>query len=97
MAAPDSESVVLLAQIVGAAAAVGGPIWAVHAYLEKRFSKKADKESCSQENANCLRHIEKLYENAEEDRKLTRDLHDKAMERIQHNQTQLVDILGRSR
>jgi hypothetical protein len=97
MPAPDPESFGLLEKVLGAAAAIGVPIWGARTWLESRFAKKADKEAVTKENANCLRHIEKLYENAEEDRKLTRDLHDKAMERIQVNQTQLIDILGRSK
>lgn len=97
MAAPDPESFGLLEKIITAATAIGLPIWGARTWLDKRFAKKADKEETDKESANCLRHIEHLYENAEADRKLTRDLHDKAMERIQENQTQLIGILGRDR
>lgn len=58
--------------------AVATPIlWA-----EKRLNAKADKED-----------IRQLYRNAEEDRRLTRDLHDKAMEAIRENQVQIIETL----
>lgn len=91
MAAPDPEGMSLLSKVIAAGTAVIVPIWGARTWLEKRFETKADKGDVEKS----LKHIEKLYENAEEDRKLTRDLHDKAMERIQINQTQLIDILAR--
>lgn len=95
MAVPDPESFGLLEKVLGAAAAIGVPIWGARTWLDKRFAKKADREETTRENANCLRHIETLYQNAENDRALTRDLHEKQMDRIQQNQTQLIDIVGR--
>ena len=95
MSTPDPESMGLLGKVMAAAAAVVVPVWGARTWIENRFSKKADKESTEKATGKCLEHIEQLYQNAEEDRKQTRDLHDKAMERIQHNQTQLIDILSR--
>lgn len=95
MAAPDPESFGLLEKVFAGLAAVGVPIWGARTWLERRFARKADKEQCEKDNANCLRHIEKLYENAEEDRKLTRDLHDKAMQGIADGQRTIIEMLSR--
>lgn len=62
-----------------------------HKYMEGKISKKADKEDVD----NCLRHIESLYANAENDRRFTRDLFDRAMERIQENQTEIIRVISR--
>jgi Mg2+ and Co2+ transporter CorA len=93
MSAPDPESFDLLSKVVGAAVAVGVPIWGAKTWLDKQLSAKADKAHAALETANCLRHIERLYENAEEDRKQTRDLHDKAMEAISRNQSEIIGRL----
>ena len=95
MSSPDPESFGLLEKLVAAATAIGVPIWGARTWLEKRFAKKADKEQVTSESTNCLRHIERLYENAEEDRKQTRDLHDRAMEAIRINQSELIRVIGR--
>jgi Mg2+ and Co2+ transporter CorA len=58
---------------------------------QAQMAKKADKA----EMANCLRHIEDLYKNAEKDRALTRDLHDRAMAGIAEGQRQIIDVLTR--
>lgn len=86
MSAPDPEGFSILAKLLGVCAAIGVPIggaWKYHQSLEEKFDKKANAE----EVAKCLGHIEKLYQNAEKDRALTRDLHEKQMERMQ-------DLLG---
>lgn len=62
-----------------------------HKYMEGKINKKADKDDVT----NCLRHIESLYANAEKDRKFTRDLFDRAMERIQENQTEIIRVVTR--
>lgn len=74
----------LLAKVVAAGVAVVAPVWGARTWLDKRLAAKADKEDTDR----CLKHIEKLYENAEKDRALTRDLHDKAM-------AQILGIIGR--
>lgn len=56
-----------------------------------QMSRKADKD----EMTRCLGHIEKLYENAEKDRALTRDLHDKAMTSINEGQRHIIELLSR--
>ena len=89
MSTPDPEGMTLAAKVIAALVAVGTPI----TWLYSQLSKKADKE----ELAKCLKHIEKLYENAEDDRKLTRDLHDKAMESVAAGQQQIISILTRER
>lgn len=76
---------------LGAVVAGVGGFFGYHKYLDSRFGKKADKD----ETARCVRHIEKLYENAEADRKMTRDLHDKAMEGVRDGQRQIIEILTR--
>lgn len=77
--------------LAGGAASLASGGFAYHRYIDAKIGKKADKE----EMTRALGHIEKLYENAEADRRLTRDLHDKAMERIQENQMQIVEIVSR--
>lgn len=61
-----------LAQIGQWAAAVAAAAWSVWKYVDSKLNKTNE-------------HIEKLYENAEQDRRFTRDLHDKAMEAIAMN------------
>lgn len=58
---------------------------------QSQMAKKADKADM----ANCLRHIEELYKNAEKDRKLTRDLHDDQMKAVNEGQRMIIDILTR--
>jgi Mg2+ and Co2+ transporter CorA len=58
---------------------------------QAQMARKAD----AVDTANCLRHIERLYVNAEADRKLTRDLHDKAMEGIREGQGRIIELLTR--
>lgn len=95
MSAPDPESMSLTAKVLAGLAIVVPPIWGARSWIDKRLSKKADKEDVEKETANCLRHIEKLYENAEKDRAQTRDLHDKAMEAVRDGQQQIIQILTR--
>lgn len=83
------DDVTLFAKVLAAGAAIIAPIWGAFHYLNGRFDKKSDKE----ETERCQRHIERLYENAEKDRALTRDLHEKAMDQISENQTQLIHVL----
>lgn len=87
------------------AAAVGwllNKLWRSHRHeivdmkqTATRLAEVVEKKAEKTETANCLRHIEELYRNAEKDRALTRDLHEKAMGQIQSNQTQLIQILAR--
>ncbi len=75
---------------------IGGAVtggFGYHKYMEGKISKKADKEDV----ANCLRHIESLYANAEKDRAFTRDLFDRAVERIQENQTEIIKVVSQGR
>lgn len=85
----------LLGKFIAAATAVVAPIWGARTWLENRFAKKADRADTEKTTNKCLEHIEKLYQNAEEDRKLTRDLHDVAMKEVRENQTQLIHILAK--
>lgn len=87
MSAPDPEGMSLAAKVIGALSAVGAPI----AWLYTQLGKKADKEDTKK----CLEHIEKLYSNAEADRRQTRDLHDKAMEAVSEGQRTIIEILTR--
>jgi hypothetical protein len=87
MSAPAPDDFSLLAKVLGAAVAIVTPIWG----FLKLWTGKADKSDTDK----CLKHIEKLYENAEADRKLTRDLHDKAMESVSAGQRQIIEILTR--
>lgn len=90
MASPDPEGMSLLAKVIAAATAVVVPVWGARTWLDKRFEKKADRDDSDR----AFKHIEKLYENAEKDRALTRDLHDKAMDSISKNQSELIRIIG---
>ena len=82
----NPEHIILAVQVFGVGVAVVAPVWLAHNWLNGKFEKKANK-------VEILEHIEKLYVNAEADRKLTRDLHDKAMERIQENQLQIIQAV----
>ena len=66
-------------------------MWGFFKYIDGRFEKKADRSDTDK----CLKHIEDLYRNAESDRRQTRDLHDKAMERVSDGQRQIIDMLSR--
>ena len=85
--AADPESFGLLGKVAAAATVVLAPV----GWLWTQLGKKADKIDLDKS----LKHIEKLYENAERDRALVRDLHDRAMSEIRENQSQLIVILGR--
>lgn len=89
MSSPDPDSFGLLAKVLGALTAVGLPIWGARTWLDTRFSKKADKVVTDK----CIEHIEKLYDNAEKDRALTRDLHDRAMQRMEENHRHVIGII----
>lgn len=87
MSAPDPESLSWIAKLMAPLGAVAAPVIWIH----RRLDRKADREDV----ARCLGHIEKLYSNAEADRKLTRDLHDAAMLEISAGQKQIIDMLSR--
>lgn len=87
MSAPDPEGMSVAAKVIGALSAVGAPI----VWIYTQLGKKADKA----ETEKCLKHIEQLYKNAEDDRKLTRDLHDEAMKAVHDGQRTIIDILTR--
>jgi hypothetical protein len=93
MSTPDPESMGLAAKVVGALAAVGTPIWLARNWLEARFSKKADKEECEEDRDRFQRHIEKLFDNAEKDRAITRELCDRLQQRMDDNHRQVVGII----
>lgn len=57
--------------------------------IEARLESKADADDVQK----ALGHIEKLYANAERDRALTRDLHDKALEKIDSKTQQILDAI----
>ena len=85
MSAPDPESLSWLSRIIAPLGAVAAPVIWIH----RQLNGKADKAEVSR----CLEHIEKLYENAESDRKLMRDLHDSAMQTIQNDYHEIVRII----
>ena len=95
MQTPDPDGMTLLGKALGALAVVGAavvaPLWKGRTWVEKRLATKADKEATDR----ALEHIERLYQNAEVDRRQTRDLHDKAMEAVREGQRQIIDILTR--
>ena len=94
MSVPEPD-LILLAQVIGAAVVVIGPLWAAGTWFEHRLAKKADKIEWEKMNAKHFEHIEKLYENAEADRKLTRDLHDSAMRAINESQQTIIAAITR--
>lgn len=61
--------------------------------LDAKFDSKADKEDVTK----ALTHIEKLYENAERDRKLMRDLHDEAMREVSNSTKLILTAVGSQR
>lgn len=89
MSAPDPDSFSFVEKVIAAGASVAMSVWGARTWLESKFSKKADKADIEK----CLNHCERLYQNAEADRKLTRDLHDKAMEKISENQRTIIGVL----
>lgn len=77
-------------------AGIGGSLVAAWKYLEARLEKKADKTDVVEllkriDKTND--HVEKLYENAERDRRFTRDLHDKGMDTIVTNQREIMTMM----
>jgi hypothetical protein len=44
MKAPDPEDFTMLQKVIAAGAAVVAPVWVARSWIEKRFSKKMDKE-----------------------------------------------------
>lgn len=58
--------------------------------IEALEKEKADKG----ETARCIDHIEKLYLAAEDDRKFTRDLHDKAMDEIRKTHGEILAAIA---
>ena len=91
MASPDPEGMSLMSKIIAAATPTVAAVWGARTWIDKRFEKKAEKSDVEK----CLKHVEKLYENAEADRKLTRDLHDKAMEAVRGGQSEIIRLLSR--
>ena len=81
--------------VAGGLVSLFGGGWGFLKWHHAQMEKKADKEATEKETANCLRHIEELYKNAESDRRLTRDLHDKAMEGIRSGQDRIIELLSR--
>lgn len=73
MAAPDPESVVLLAQVIGAGVAIGGPIWVARSWLEKRFNGKVSKDDFKE-------YIARFDQHARDDREVQAKLFDKVDE-----------------
>lgn len=61
--------------------------------LEAKFESKADKADVTK----ALTHIERLYENAERDRKLMRDLHDEAMREVSNSTKLILTAVGNQR
>ena len=88
--AADPSSLSFFGAIGAGLAVIVSPILWIH----RKLGEKANKEDTDRDTANCLRHIEKLYANAEADRALTRSLHERAMERVQENQTTIIGILA---
>lgn len=80
--------------IATSVASVAGALLGYHKYVDGKIAVKADKSEMEKGFEKALGHIEKLYENAEADRRLTRDLHDKAMEEVRNNQTTIIGILA---
>lgn len=88
--------------VAGSLITLAGTVWGGFKYVDARFDRKADKHTVNNQindlknaDTKCLGHIEKLFENAEADRKLTRDLHDAALKEVRDNQAKLIDILAR--
>lgn len=73
MAAPDPESVVLFAQVLGAGVAIGGPIWVARTWLEKRFEEKVGKDDLKE-------FISRFDQHTRDDRETQAKLFDKVDE-----------------
>ena len=61
-------------------------MWGYHKYMVGNINKKADKEDVKR----ALDHIEKLYANAEQDRKMVHDCVDKLGDQIHANHVELI-------
>jgi len=61
-----------------------------HKYMESKIAKKADQE----EVRRCLGHIEKLYENAEKDRRTVHECVDKLGDQIHSNHIEVIRELS---
>lgn len=86
MPTPDPEGMSLLAKIASGAGSVIGAAWGGMVYLNGRFDKKADKDDVKR----ALSHIEKLYENAEQDRKTLHECVDKLGDQMHENHVELI-------
>jgi hypothetical protein len=69
--------------------------------LNTRLEEKADladftslQQALAEHEKNATRHFEKLYQNAESDRKLTRDLHDQQMQTQSLNMHQILQAIN---
>jgi len=91
MSAPDPDSISWLTKAITGIAGISAAVTTPVIWFNRQLSKKADNTRVDK----CLEHIEKLYENAEKDRAITRDLHDKAMDRVMDGQRQIIDMISR--
>ncbi len=93
MSTPDPEGMSLLAKVMASAAAVVGPLWGIHKWIDGRLDKKANKDDMKR----CLEHIDRLYQNAEQDRAETRSgferITDKLTERMDENHRHVVGLI----
>ena len=76
--------------VAGSLATVGGSMFGYHKYMESKIAKKADADDLKR----CLTHIEKLYENAEQDRRTVHECVDKLGDQIHANHVQVILALG---
>ena len=98
MSAPDPEGMSLLAKVIGAAVAVGTPIWG----FLKLWDKKADKhtvvtqlQEVKNEHGIQRAHIGKLFDKLEEHARQDSEQFNKLLEKMGDQHAELLTVLGR--
>lgn len=89
MGAPDPESMSTFAKVMAAGAAIFTPVAALWTYVDRRFSKKADKEHVDSEFAKVHRELEtgrqtmaKIFDQNRENEQRAQDRHERLMEKL---------------
>jgi hypothetical protein len=76
------ENFGLIEKIIASTVAVVVPIWGARSWLERRFSKKADKEAVAEEFQEVHSNIGKVFDQIRQNEQRAQDRHERLMELI---------------
>jgi hypothetical protein len=76
------ENFGLVEKIIASTVAVVVPIWGARSWLERRFSKKADKEAVAEEFQEVHLNIGKVFDQIRQNEQRAQDRHERLMELI---------------